>query len=307
MIYTVTLNPSIDRVMDVEELIYDDVNRIVEERSKAGGKGIDVSRGIKGLGGQSVALGFIGGYKGMELEGELIDEGVVCDFTSIGDSTRTNIIIYQRKKKLQTLLSTAAPEVRSHEMVALFNKIKEIPKGSFVVISGSMPRGVNESFCAQLVTTLKEKGVKVVIDADEDVLRRAVDAGPYLMKPNIHEFGRLVERNLSEVEEVVEHAKPYGEQMAYVVVSMGPKGAVGICSEGIFHMIPPKVKVRSSVGAGDSLVAGVVYTLNNGGSFEEALKLGVACGTASTLNPGTNLYTREDVQLIEKEIIVKKF
>ncbi len=307
MIYTVTLNPYIEQILDVEELLYDDVNRITEEKIRAGGKGIDVSRVVKGLGGQSVALGFIGGYTGMELEGELVNEGVVCDFTPICGSTRTNLIIYQKRKKLQTLLSTASPEVGSLEVMALFRKIKEIPRGSFVVIGGSVPVGMDESFCAQLITTLKEKDMKVVMDADGDVLKKGVDAGPYLIKPNIHEFGRLVGKTMTEVDEVIEYAKPYRERVEYTVVSMGPRGVVGMSGDEIYHMIPPKVKVRSSAGAGDSLVAGLVFTLGNGGSFKDALHLGVACGTASTLNPGTNLCMTEDVDVIKKDIIVKKF
>jgi 6-phosphofructokinase 2 len=307
MIYTVTLNPSLDRIVDVEELIYDDVNRIVEEKGRAGGKGIDVSRAIKELGGQSIALGFVGGYSGMELEGGLINEGVLCDFTTISAHSRTNIIIYQRKKKLQTLLSSSAPEVGPLEIVSFLYKIKQIPRGSYVVVSGSTPVGVNESFFAQMITTLREKDVRVALDADEEVLKRGVNAGPYLIKPNIHEFGRLVGKNITEVEEIIDHAKPYLGAVEYIVVSMGARGVVGISQNESFYMAPPKVKVRSSIGAGDSLAAGILFTLSNGGSFEEALLLGVACGTASTLNPGTNLCAGEDIDIIKRDVIVKKF
>ena len=307
MIFTVTLNPFIERTINVEELIYDDVNRITDQWARAGGKGIDVSRGIRNLGGQSIALGFAGGYNGMELEGELINEGVVCDFTRIAGSTRENVIVHQRKKKLQTLLSTQSPEVGPLEVHALFKKVSEIPKGSYVVLSGSAPIGVSESFCAQLITTLKEKGVMALIDADENVLRRGAGAGPYLMKPNIHEFGRLVEKNITEVEEVIESAAPYLESTEYVVVSMGPKGAVGLSRRGVYYAMPPKVKVRNSVGAGDALLAAVVFLLSGGGSFEEALQLGVACGTASTLSLGNSQCAEEDVEMIRKEVIVKKF
>ncbi|MBA4418328.1 MAG: 1-phosphofructokinase [Syntrophus sp. (in: bacteria)] len=307
MIYTVTLNPVLDRIIDVEELIYDDVNRVIEEKGRAAGKGIDVSRTIKELGGESVVLGFAGGYSGLELEGGLIHEGVICNFTAISVSTRMNITIYQRKKKLQTLLSTLSPEVGPLEIISFFNKIKEIQKGSYVLISGSTPMGVNENFFAQLITTLKEKGVKVALDADEEVLRRGVNAGPYLIKPNIHEFGRLVGKSVSEVEEIVEYSKPYQEFVEYIVVSMGARGVVGISNQGSYYVMPPKVKVRSSMGAGDSLIAGILFILSNGGSFEDALHMGVACGTASTLNPGTNLCVSEDVDSIKKDVIVKKF
>ena len=307
MIYTITQNPALNRTVEVEEIIYDDVNEIMEQKNSAGGKGIDVSRVIKELGGQSVALGFIGGYNGLEFEGGLVNEGIVCDFTRINDEIRSNIIIYQRKKNLQTLLSTHGPEVKPFEVSALYNKIREVPAESYVVLGGSMPKGMSDNFFAQLITTLKEKGVKVILDADEEVLARGVNAGPFLIKPNIHEFGRLIGKNITDIEEVFEEAKAYLNVVDYIVVSAGARGVAGISKEGSYHVLPPKVKVRSSIGAGDSLVAGIVFVLSKGGSFEDALALGVACGTASTLNPGNRLCTKEDIDIIKKDIIIKKF
>ncbi len=306
MIYTVTLSPFLDRIIDVEELIYDDANIIEEEKRRAGGRGVDVSRVIKELGGQSIALGFIGGYNGLELEGRLINEGVICDFTRINSEMRTNNIVYQRKKKLQTLLSTHEPEVDSLEITSFFNKIKEIPRHSYVVISGNMPKGVNENFYAQMIITLKEKGAKVILDTDGEALRRGVDAGPYLIKPNIHEFGRLVANNVSSVEEIINYAKPYQNIVEYIVVSMGAMGVVGINRNEYYSVVPPKIKVRSSVGAGDSLVAGMVYAMSEGKIFEDAIAMGVACGTASALNSGNGLCRREDVEIIKKDVIIKK-
>jgi 6-phosphofructokinase 2 len=306
MIYTITLSPSLDRIIDVEELIYDDVNKIEEERRKAGGRGIDVSRVIKELGGQSIALGFIGGYDGLELEGRLINEGIICDFTRINSETRTNNIVYQRKKKLQTLLSTYESTIDPLEITSFFNKIKEIPRRSYVVISGNMPKGVNENFYAQTIITLKERGARVILDTDGEALRRGVDAGPYLIKPNIHEFGRLVENNVLSVEEIINYAKPYQNIVEYIVVSMGVRGVVGINRNEYYLATPPKIKVRSSIGAGDSLVAGIVYSMSEGRTFEDAITLGVACGTASALNSGNELCRREDVEIIKKDVSIKK-
>jgi len=307
MIYTITLSPSLDRIINVEELIYDDVNKIEEERRRAAGRGIDVSRVIRELGGQSIALGFIGGYDGLELEGRLINEGVTCNFTRINSETRTNNIVYQRKKKLQTLLSTCEPEVDPLEIVLFLNKIKEIPMYSHVVISGNIPKGINENFYAQMIVTLKEKGARVILDTDGEVLRRGVDASPYLIKPNVHEFGRLVENDVSSVDEIINYAKPYQNIVEYIVVSMGARGVVGINGDKYYLATPPKIKVRSSAGAGDSLVAGIVYALSEGRTFEDAITLGVACGTASALNPGNELCKLEDVESIKKDIIIKKF
>jgi len=307
MIYTITQSPALIRTVDVEEIIYDDVNEIIDEKNTAGGKGIDISRVIKELGGQSVALGFIGGYNGLELEGRLVNEGILCDFTRINDEIRSNVIIYQRKKNLQTLLSTNGPEIKPFEVSALYNKVREVPGDSYVVLGGSMSKGVNDNFFAQLITTLKEKGARVILDADGEALARGVNAGPFLVKPNIHEFGRLIGKNITEMEEVFEEAKPFLNMVDYIVVSAGARGVVGVSKEGGYHVTPPKVKVRSSIGAGDSLVAGIIFVLSKGGSFEESLTLGVACGTASTLNPGNQLCTREDIDIIKKDIIIKKF
>ncbi len=306
MIYTVTLNPSLDRTVEVEELIYDDVNTIIEERKAAGGRGIDVSRVIKELGGQSIALGFAGGYNGLELEGRLINEGIVCDFIRVCEEARTNIVFYQRKKKLQTLLSTSGPKVSSLEVASFFNRIKEIPRGSFCILSGNIPAGISTNLYAQVITTLKEKGIRVVLDSDGDPLKNGMNVGPYMIKPNIHEFGRLVENNVTEVDEVVEYGKTMQDRVEYIVVSMGARGAVGISRNGGYCVVPPKVKVWSSAGAGDSFVAGLVYVMSQEGTFEEALKMAVACGTAATLASGNSLGTQEDIVRVKKEVIVKK-
>jgi 6-phosphofructokinase 2 len=199
--------------------------------------------------------------------------------------------------------------VKSFEISAFYNKIKEIPTDSYVVLSGAIPRGISDNFFAQVTTTLREKGVKVILDADEEILKRGVNAGPYLIKPNIHEFGRLIGKNIADadMEEVFHEAKPYLGLVEYIAVSAGPRGVAGVSKEGSYLVIPPKVKVRSSIGAGDSLVAGIVFVLSEGGRFEEALAMGVACGTASTLNSGGGLCIKEDIETIKKDIIIKKF
>ena len=306
MIYTVTLNPILDRIVEVEELVYDDVNMVVDEKKYPGGKGVDVSRVIKELGGQSIAMGFAGGYNGLELVGRLVNEGILCDFTKIHNETRAYITILQRKKRLQTLLSTLCPAISQIEVDEFFRKIQEIPANSYVVISGNLPQGMSDSFYAQLITTLKEKDIKVILDTDEEALKRGTDAGPFLIKPNIHEFGRLVEASVSEMEDIIKYAKPYEDKIEYIVVSMGAKGVVGISREGNYRVIPPKISVRSSTGAGDSLVAGIIFALSENIPFEDALVLGVACGTASALNPGSDLCKKNDISVIKKDVRIEK-
>ncbi len=307
MIYTVTLDPLLERVVGVEELVYDDVNRIIEERKKPGGKGIDVSRVIKELGGQSVALGFAGGYNGLELSDMLVDEGIATDFIRINKETRSSIAIHQQKKKVQTLLSTSCPRVDRAEVDSLLEKVREIPSGSHVVLGGNMPDGMNDDFFAQLIAVLKEKDIKVFLDSDGKSLKLGVNAGPYLVKPNIFELNRLAQTTVKEVKEIAEVVKPFRDIVDYIIVSMGARGAVGFSKEGDYHAMPPKVKVRNSLGAGDSLLGGAVSVMSRSGSFKEALKVGVACGTATALGISGSLCRKTDVSSIKKEVIIEKF
>jgi 6-phosphofructokinase 2 len=305
MIFTVTLNSSLDKTFDVEEFIYDEVNMVLQEKRRAGGKGIDVSRVIRGLGGQSTALGFMRGYNGLEVEGRLINEGIVCDFTRANGETGTNITIHQRKKKMETLLSASVTEVSPFEVTTIYHKIRQIPRDSYVVLGGTMPPGLDDHFYAQIITALKDKNVKVFLDADGEALKKGAQAGPYLIKPNIHEFGRLVETNLKDQDDVLQQVTPCLALVDYLVVSMGARGALGVSRNEKFHVIPPKVDVKSSTGAGNALVAGMVFAFSEGASFKDALTLGVACGTASTLQACPALCLKEDVYAVRKEIVIK--
>ncbi len=305
MIYTLTLNPFLKKSVHVEEFVYDDVNTILEEKRSAEGKGIDVSRVIKELGGSSVALGFVGGYNGLEVEGRLAGEGIVCDFTRVNGETRTNVSIHQQGKKMQTLLSAPAAGVTGFDVALLFGRIKQIPRGSYLVLTGSMPPGLDDNFYAQLITALKGKEVKIFLDADGAEFKCGVGAGPFLIKPNIHEFGRLLDNNLKDEDEVLEHAMAYLELVEYVVVSMGMRGAVGVSRKEKYIVSPPKVNVRSPIGAGDALLAGVILGFSKGASFRDALSLGVACGTASCLNTAQGVCVREDVYTILEQVSIK--
>lgn len=307
MLYTVTLDPLLERAVGVEELVYDDVNCIIEEHKKPGGKGIDVSRVIKELGGESTALGFAGGYSGLELTDMLIGEGIVSDFARINSESRSSITIYQRKKKIRTLLCTPSPAISQAEVDSFFEKANEIPPGSDVVISGNVPAGLDEGIFARLIKAFKKRNIKVFLDSDKEAFKLGVDAAPFLIKPNIFEFNRLTGGSVSEVKEIAEAVKHYRDSVEYIIVSIGGRGALGFSKEGDYHARPPKVKVRNSLGAGDSLLGGVVSVMSKSGSFEEALRVGVACGTAATLGISGGLCKKTDVDSIKKEVIIEKF
>ncbi len=306
MIYTITLDPLHERVVGVEELVYDDVNCVVDETRRPGGRGIDVSRVVRELGGDSVALGFAGGYTGLELTDMLDREGIVTDFVRIGQETRSSITIYQRKKKIRTLLCTSSPVIREDEAASFFDKVKGIPGGSCVVLSGTTA-GLRDAVFAELISILKEKGVRTFLDSDHKALKLGVNAGPFLIKPNIFELNRLAATKAKEVKEIAEAVKHFRDGVEYIVVSMGARGALGFSKEGNYHVTPPKVKVRNSLGAGDSFVGGVVSVMSDSGSFEEALRVGVACGTATVLAVSGGLCKKTDVDSIKKEVIIEKF
>jgi 6-phosphofructokinase 2 len=308
MIYTITLNPALDRTIEVDGLVPDDANRILQEARYAGGKGIDVSRVIAELGGESIALGFIGGYDGLELEGRLINEGVLCDFTRIGGETRTNIILVNRKNKTQIMLNAAGPKITPAEIGLFFQKIESLPNDAeFVMVSGSVPPGVNNNIYAQIITTLKGMGIRVALDADGELLRHGYKTNPFLIKPNIHEFQRLTGIKSTEIDELREEARHIIEGgIEIVLISLGPKGLLGVTRDEALWAIPPQVEVVSPVGAGDSAVAGFIYALTKGMDFQESLILATATGTAAVKTPGTELCKTKDVKKIEQEITIKK-
>jgi 1-phosphofructokinase family hexose kinase len=306
MIYTVTLDPLLERVVGVEELVYDDVNCITDENRRPGGRGIDVSRVVRELGGQSVALGFAGGYAGLEFTDMLDKEGIATDFVRISGETRSSITIYQRKKKIRTLLCTSSPVVGEDEAASFFDKVRGIPDGSCVVLSGTTA-GLRDGIFAELISILKQKSIRTFLDSDHMPLRLGIDAGPFLIKPNIFELNRLAATRAKDVKEIAEAVKHFRDSVEYIVVSMGARGALGFSREGDYQVTPPKVKVRNSLGAGDSFMGGVVSVMSDSGSFEEALRAGVACGTATVLAVSGGLCRKTDVDSIKKEVIIEKF
>ena len=307
MIYTVTLDPMLDRTVRVEELVYDDVNYIAGDHKRPAGKGIDVSRVIKELGGESISLGFAGGYAGLELTDLLAAEGIEADFARIKNETRSSLTIFQRKKKLQTLLYTPQPVPDQSEIDAFGAKIDAIPDGSSVVISGNIPPGMKDSFFADLIMNLKKRSIKVYFDSDREALKLGVAAGPYMIKPNIFELNRLAGSQAAEPEEIKEIVKPFQDNVEYIVVSLGARGAAGFSKEGNYYAKPPRVNVRNSSGAGDSLLGGFISRMTRSGSFEESLKIGVACGTAATLGISGTVCSKNDINNIKEEVIIEKF
>jgi 6-phosphofructokinase 2 len=297
MIYTVTLNPALDRNMIVKELLGDDTTRIVSEKLYAAGKGIDVSRVIRELRGQSVALGLVGGYDGLQLEGLLINAGVMTGFTKIASETRTNIILKEQKNGHQYVISAAGPEISATEIGQFYQQTQQIQDMNYLVLSGSLPRGVTPNLYGQLILAGRKKGAFTLLDTDGKALEESIEYQPSCIKPNRYELSRLVGRDLEKEADILKACDEiHHKGVPNVLVSRGKDGLILSTLDQRLKAVPPPVTVDSPVGAGDSSVAGFILAHSHGKSLIECLRLACAAGTATAQTPGTELCHREDVE-----------
>jgi 6-phosphofructokinase 2 len=307
MIYTITLNPALDRTISIKNINPDDCNRIEHEQLYAGGKGIDVSKVLTKFGVKNKALGFVGGFAGEELEGLLINEGIACDFVRIADRTRTNIIMNDIGANTQTLFNAKGPTITAYELMQFIHKIENLVSPTYVIISGSLPLGVNPEIYRKIIEIAKGKGVKVVLDTDGEALLAGMQELPNIIKPNIHELCRLAGRPLESMDSVVEAALSLHERgIEIVLVSMGSRGILMISASGRYLVEPPTVEVKNKIGAGDSAVAGFVYGLSTGKDLVLSLTYAVAAGTATILQAGTALCNLEDFHALQTKLIPQK-
>ena len=303
MIYTVTLNPALDRAINVEKLLDDDTVRVISEQHYAAGKGIDVSRVIKELGGQSVALGLIGGYDGLYLEGLLINAGVMTQLTKISRETRTNIILKETETGKQYVISAKGPDVTPIEIGQFYNHILSITDMNYLVLSGSLPPGVSPNIYGQLILAARNKGSFIFLDADNKALEESIGFLPTGIKPNIHELSRLTGRLLETEDEIIDACRTlHSRGLKYILASRGRKGLLFSGDGMIIKAVAPPVDAESTVGAGDSAVAGFILGHSTGKSLPECVRLACASGTATAMTPGTELCHRDDVDKILPEV-----
>jgi 1-phosphofructokinase family hexose kinase len=299
MIYTITLNPALDHFIEVDDLVVDDANRVKAECLYAGGKGIDVSRALRHLGGDSMALGFIGGHNGNIMVDLLKAEGVNCYFTPISQETRRDIIICAGagRNRSQTMLNAPGPCVTPEEWRNFLSHLKLLDlRDAYVVASGSLCRGVPADAYYQIVSLVQEQGAKAILDADGPCLRAGLKAKPFAIKPNLNELRRALGRPLRTEREILAAAAALNRAgVIIVMISRGRRGLLVVSNGERIRAVPPAVKVRSTVGAGDSAVAGFVFGHAGGKSLEECARFAVAAGTAATLAPGNQLCQARDV------------
>lgn len=282
MIYTVTLNPSIDYIVEVEDLQLDALNRMKRDLKLPGGKGINVSRILSRLGVENTALGFVGGFTGRFIEDVLKSESIVTDFVGVQDDTRINIKL---KHGGETEINGQGPRIGEGEANALAEKLRALTEDDIVVLSGSVPPSLGGSFYDRLIAVIKERGAKFVIDTTGDALLQALPHGPLLVKPNHHELAELFGVEIEGQDDLIKYGRKLLEKGAKnVLISMAGDGALLVTDEQVYHANVPKGEVRNSVGAGDSMIAGFVGTLARTGSPLEALRTGTASGSATAFS-----------------------
>ena len=305
MIYTITLNPALDRTLWIQKVRDDVSNRILEEKTFAGGKSVDVSKVLKNLEVDNIALGFVGGFAGRELEGRLLNEGIETDFVRVSGETRTNIIIHEVDTGKQLAFNARGPEIKPEELMQFIELLESLPCCEMVAIGGSIPLGVSPEIYRKIINLAKRCQAKVVLDVDGEALRQGIKALPNVIKPNIHELSELVGRELKDLNDVVSAARSINQQgVEIVLVSMGAKGILLVSDGQQYLAVPPDVNVVSTIGAGDSSVAGFIFGLVQGRNLKQSLIYAVAAGTATTLRQGTALCQKDDFERIAPKVML---
>ena len=302
MIYTVTLNPSIDFIVEVDDFQMDHLNRIDRESKFPGGKGINVSRVLNRIDVPSKALGFTGGFTGGFIQNTLESEGIHTDFVKVEEDSRINIKLKTGK---ETEINGQGPTLTEKNIQDLFKKLEALQEGDILVLAGSIPPSLPTTFYSDLTREYSKRGVKVVVDAGGKVLAEVLQDKPFLVKPNHHELSELFGAAINTIEEVIPYGKKVVEMGAEnVIVSMAGDGALLFTNGEVYSATVPKGKVVNSVGAGDSLVAGFIGTYWKAQDFMKAFQVAVATGSATAFSK--DLATKEKIDSLLDQVAIKK-
>lgn len=302
MIYTVTLNPSIDYIVHVQNLELGNLNRMKTDFKLPGGKGINVSRILKRIQIESTALGFLGGFTGKFISDWLQTEQIQTDFTAIKEDTRINIKL---KSDSETEINGLGPNISNEEIQQLKQALSQVTKGDTVVLSGSTPASLRTGFYEELIQIIKEKKAEFVIDTTGKDLLNSLEHQPLLIKPNNHELEELFDVKFDSIASIL----PFGEKLLadgaqHVLISMAGDGALLFTSEGTYCSNVLKRPLKNSVGAGDSMIAGFVGSFSKHNDPVEAFKWGVACGSATAFSD--DLASETLIKELLDEVIIEK-
>lgn len=308
-IATLTLNPALDKSTAIDRLKPEKKLRCDDPRFDPGGGGINVSRAIKILGGESLAIYAAGGLEGEKLKELLNLEEIKQEIIAIEKPTRENLVVFDRSTQNQYRFGMPGSALNKQEIQKCIDFIKNLPSQvEYLVLSGSLPPGVPDDLYGKLAGIARDKKIKCIVDTSGKALVKASEAGVYLMKPNLGELSELAgKEEISGIEQEEIARKLIKEGKAEIlIVSLGPRGAMLVTKDSIDYIVPPTVKQSSTVGAGDSMVGSLILSLSKGDSLQDALKWGVAAGTAATMTAGTELCRKKDVQNIFKWLSEKQ-
>lgn len=306
MIYTVTLNPAIDRELTVSHLAYDTVLRALGWQIDFGGKGFNVSRMLRAMGTDSCALGFVGGKSGEILQEGLQALDIETDFVWVAGETRTNISIVTSDHGHYLKVNEPGPEIPASRQAELMERIRHhVRSGDWWVLAGSLPPGVSETMYAEMVKVIEAGDAHSILDTSGPALAHGCRAGAYLVKPNASEAENLTGMVVQTPEDALKAASCIREMGAKVVIiSLGKLGAVLSTDQQSWLALSPLIEESNPIGAGDALVGGLVWALNMGYTMDEALHWGVACGAASASLDGTAVGGREFVRSLYEQVTI---
>ncbi|MEJ7694105.1 1-phosphofructokinase family hexose kinase [Daejeonella sp.] len=305
-IITLTLSPTIDKSTFVDQLIPEKKLSCEPPKFEAGGGGINVSKALKKLGTDSLALFPAGGMPGKLLQSLLEKENVDYHAIETRDPTRENFIVVESSTNQQFRFGMPGTLLYPNEETLILKKLKQLAAGSeYIVASGSVPPGIKADIFARVARVAKKAGARFIVDTSGEALNEAVDEGVFLVKPNLGELSNLHGKGVLSNESADDAARDLIEKAKceVVVVSMGAQGAYLVTRDQTMHVQAPVVKKLSTVGAGDSMVAGMVHALSQGKTMAEAVQMGVACGTAATMNAGTELFKKADAEKLFRWLI----
>ena len=296
-IVTLTINPAIDKSTKFSGLIAEQKIRCEEPRFDAGGGGINVSKAIARLGGKSLAVFTAGGASGQLLEDLVVKESIDYQVVKTKNWTRESFTAVDTVTNSQYRFGMPGAELSREESDEILLKIEQL-QPEFLVASGSLSPKIGDDFYEKVAAVSRKIGSKLIIDTSGEPLKRAIDEGVFLLKPNVSELAKLVGAETLEMDEVDDAARDIISKggCEIVVVSLGPQGAMLVTKDFCEHIPAPPVQKKSTVGAGDSMVGGMVWALSTGKTLQEMLRWGVACGSAATMNEGTQLFKNEDAQ-----------
>ncbi|MBC7959608.1 MAG: 1-phosphofructokinase, partial [Vallitaleaceae bacterium] len=308
MIYTVTLNPAVDKNIQLKDFKVNQVNRADEIREDAGGKGINVSNMIKNLHGKSVALGICGGSTGAFILSQMDVMGLEHLFVRGKGQTRTNIKIVDGLNQTFTDINETGQPIDTSDLTTLEELLfTKLTADDFLVLAGSVPMNCPKDIYKKWTIMANKIGAKVILDADRDLLSHGIEGGPFLIKPNTSELEMLFGRKIETIDEAINLSSKlfqYGIQV--IVISRGKEGCVVVTPQEIYELPALDVTVKSTVGAGDSMVAAIAYALDSKQTLEEAIVLGVAASSASIMQEGTIMGDLDTILQLKQQVTINK-